>query len=106
MGPQGEKLLEITITARHQAVEEPAREYLEERIGRLARIFERLTAVHAILDHQHGQHVVELTASAPPHHRFSARAEGLELRHAIDAADHKLEAQVRVWKDRLVDHRS
>ena len=97
--------MEITITGRHQPVEEAAREYLEERLGRLARIFERLTAVHAILDHGHGEYIVELTASAPPHHRFSARAEGAELRLAIDVADHKLEAQVRSWKERIVDHR-
>lgn len=97
--------MEIAITARHQSVEEPVREYLEGRLARLARIFERLTAVHAVLDHDHGEHVVELTASAPPHHRFSARAEEAELRSAIDVAERKLEAQVRGWKDRLVDHR-
>ena len=97
--------MEITITARHQSVEASVREYLEGRLARLARIFERLTAVHAILDHEHAQHVVELTASAPPHHWFSARAEEAGLRYAIDLAEHKIEAQVREWKDRLVDHR-
>lgn len=97
--------MEITITGRHKPIEEPARDYLEERLGRLTRLFDRLTAVHAIVDHEHGEHIVELTASAPPHHRFSARASGSDLRQTIDAAGHKLEAQVRSWKDRLVDHR-
>ncbi|NRA96125.1 MAG: HPF/RaiA family ribosome-associated protein, partial [Planctomycetes bacterium] len=57
--------MEITITGRHQDVEEPAREYLKERLGRLARLFERLTEVHAILGHEHGEYTVELTATAP-----------------------------------------
>jgi putative sigma-54 modulation protein len=97
--------LEITITGRHQPIDAPAREYLEEKLGRLARISERLTAVTAVVDQEHGRHVVELTVSAPPNHVFSAKAEGDDLRKAIDGADHKLEAQVRSWKDKLTDHR-
>ncbi len=98
--------MDITITARHQAVDANAREYLEAKLQRLTRLSERVIIVHAILDHEHGEHIVELVASAPPHHRFSARAEGVDLRHTIDAADAKLEAQIRHWKDRLVDHRA
>lgn len=98
--------MEIKITSRHQPLDDAVRQYLEEKLQRMTRLFDRITAIDAILDAEHGEHIVELVAVAPPnHHRFSAKAEGHDLRQTIDAADQKLEAQVRAWKDRLVDHR-
>ncbi|MAG55785.1 MAG: ribosomal subunit interface protein [Planctomycetes bacterium] len=96
--------MEITITGRHQSIDDAAKAYMEEKLSRLSRLFDRVTAVHAILDFEHGAHLVELTASAPPNHKFVSHAEGKDLRKAIDQADHKLEVQVRQWKDKLVDH--
>ena len=99
--------MDITITSRHQPVDDQVRQYLNEKLQWTSRLFDRITAIDAILDAEHGEFVVELVAVAPPHHhRFAAKAEGHDLRQVIDAADHKLEAQLRSWKDRLVDHRS
>jgi putative sigma-54 modulation protein len=96
----------INVTCRHQQVEPAVRDYAVDRIEKVLRVFERLDAAQVVFDHEHDDYVVEAIVSAPKGAQFTARAEGRDLRATIDSACQKLEAQVRNWKDRLVDHRS
>ena len=98
--------MEITITTRHHTLDAKARSYFEAKLSKLGRLFDRLTSVTAIINKEHDDFVVEVTASAPSQHRFAARAENSVLRHAMDQVDQKVEAQVRAYKDKLVDHRN
>lgn len=97
--------MDITITARKKTLSDPVREYIESKLQRHEGLLERILNVQVIVEEEHGANVVEFVATAPQNQRFTARAEAADLRKAIDDAEHKLEAQVRHWKDKLVDHR-
>lgn len=95
--------MDITITDRHESVDQAAREYAEGRMQKILRLHDRLGSAMVVFDQAHDHYIVEGTVTAPQK-KFSARAEEREPRTAIDQMWHKLEAQVRQWKDKLVDH--
>ena len=95
----------VSVTIRSGDPGPAAKDYAAERVGRVVRVFERLDSAKVILDHEHGDYQVEATLTAPKGGRFFAKAQGRDLRAAIDAMASKLESQVRSWKDQLVDHR-
>ena len=98
--------MDISITGRHVSIDDNVREYIRTKLSRLRRIFDRVISVSAVIEQDHGSHVVEFVASVPHGNPISARSEGPDLRRSIDVADQKLEAQVRAFKERLQNHRS
>jgi ribosomal subunit interface protein len=97
--------LDITITGRHQHLDEKVRTYIHEKLQRILRLHNRLSTAHVILDQEHGRHTAEVMVNGTRGAVFTARAEGTDLRSVVDAAEAKLEHQIRQWKGRLVDHR-
>jgi len=95
--------VEITITGRRRAIEPAAKEYAEGRMMKILRLHDRLDSAQVVIDQDGGIHVVEGIVNAPQR-VFSARGEERELRTAIDQMGHKLESQVRQWKDKLIDY--
>jgi putative sigma-54 modulation protein len=98
--------VEISITGRHVNIDENVKEYIRTKLGRIRRIFDRITSVAAVIEQEHGSHVVELVASIPHGNPIFARCESADLRRSIDLADQKLESQVRAFKERNQNHRS
>lgn len=96
--------MDITITGRHQHLDEKVREYIHEKVQRILRLHDRLSSAHVIVDLEHGRQIVELTVNGTRGTVFTTRVEGTDIRGVVDAAEHKLEHQIRTWKDRLVDH--
>ena len=68
------------------------------------RLFDRIDDTHVIIDQEHDAYVVEGVMSGPKGAHFTAKAEGRDLRATIDGMAKKMEAQLRQWKDWLVDH--
>lgn len=104
--PHRESALEITITARKTTLDDTIRQYIESKLHRHEGLLDRIISVQVVVEDDHGKNCVEFIAKAPQNHTFTARAEDPDLRKAIDGAEQRLEAQVRHWKDKLVDHRS
>jgi putative sigma-54 modulation protein len=98
--------VDITITGRHQQLDDKVRDYAREKFQRILRLHDRLSSAHVILDLEHGKQIADVTVNGTRGTVFTARVEGGDARAVIDAAEHKLESQIRAWKDRLVDHRS
>lgn len=97
--------MDITITGRHLTLEERVQRYIREKIERVLRLHDRLGHAHVVLDQEKGLHRVEVTINGVRGMTFAARSEAGDLRDAVDRAEHKIENQVRAWKDRLLDHR-
>ena len=97
--------MQISVSARHGHLSEANQEKIRGKVEKLARYFERLTAIEATVDLQDPQSVtVELLVSAEHKHDFVATDRAEELLTAVDKAIHKLEQQLRKYKEKVQDH--
>jgi putative sigma-54 modulation protein len=97
--------VQVSISARHGQLSETTREKVAAKFEKLTRIFERLTAISVTVDLQNKEVlVVEALVSAEHKHDFVAREEAEELMAAVDTAIHKLEQQLRKYKEKVQDH--
>ena len=81
----------------HNAYPSSLRDYVEQRLDGLGRFNERMTAVRAVLDHQHNDHRVELVASiggsGPLVVEAMAHSPRLALKHALASLTTSLKRQ-------------
>jgi len=97
--------VQIKISARHGHLSESAQQVIREKAEKLLHYFERLTIIEITADLQEDQKAVEILVSAEHKHDFVAREANGELQVAVDLALHKLEAQLRRYKEKIQDHR-
>ncbi|MHC4398237.1 MAG: ribosome hibernation-promoting factor, HPF/YfiA family [Planctomycetota bacterium] len=94
--------MQIRISARHGSVSEETRSRVGDRVDKLTRIFERLTAIEVTIDLEHrDQPSVDLRVSAEHKHDFVATHRSGDLMGSIDQAVHKMEQQLRKYKQRI-----
>ena len=99
--------MQINISTRHGQLSQASQEKISEKVTKLTRFFERLTAVEVVCDVEHPDNPgVEIRVSAELHDDFIARDEAANLMVAVDGAVHKLEQQIRKFKEKLKGHRT
>ena len=100
--------MQTRISTRHGNVSEETRSKITAKVEKLARYFERLTAIEVTIDlERRDQPQVDLKVSAEHKHDFVATAQAEELMAAVDLAIHKLEGQLRKYKQKIQErHRS
>lgn len=99
--------MQIRISTRHGTVSDATQEKIHSKVDRLNRVFERLTAIEVTVDLERREEPrVDLRVSAEHKHDFVASAQDLELMTALDTAVHKVEQQLRKYKQRIQEHRS
>jgi putative sigma-54 modulation protein len=99
--------VQIKISARHGHLSEATQAKIREKVDRLPRYYERVTSIEAIVDLEHHDKLgVELLVTAEPKHDFVAQETADELLKAVDAVVHKIEQQLRKYKERLRDPRA
>ncbi|MBN1395849.1 MAG: ribosome-associated translation inhibitor RaiA [Pirellulales bacterium] len=95
--------MQIDISVRHGHVSEPTQDTIREKLDKLYRLYDRLSAISAIIDFEHrDQPVVELKASAKKH-EFIAVGKGENLPSAVDEAINRMEQQLRKRKEKVQD---
>jgi putative sigma-54 modulation protein len=97
--------VQIKISARHGHLSDTAQQVIREKAEKLLHYFERLTMIEVTADMRDDQKAVEFLVSAEHKHDFVAREANGELQVAVDLALHKLEAQLRRYKEKIQDHR-
>ncbi len=98
--------MQIDISARHGDLNPATQEKISEKVQKLSRIFDRLTAIHVTADLEHRESPdVELRVSAEHTDDFVATDTG-ELMAALDSVIHKIETQLRKHKEKLTNHRA
>ena len=97
--------VQINISSRHGQLSEATREKIKSKVEKLVRVFERLTAIEVTVDLAHRTNPeVDLRANAEHKHDFVATERSEELFVAVDNAVHKIEQQLRKYKEKVQDH--
>lgn len=97
--------MQITISARHGQMSDTTREKIQAKVERLQKYFERLTAIEVTVNlEDREQPSIDLRVSAEHKHDFVATETAGELIAAVDGAFHKIEQQLRKYKERVQDH--
>lgn len=96
--------MEIVVTGRHGVAPE-LREYAEQKVANVARIFERVTSASVVLEAKGAVSHAEASVHVPHGPVLVARAEAVEMRAALDVLEDRLMAQARKLKKRLDDRR-
>ncbi|MCB9890731.1 MAG: ribosome-associated translation inhibitor RaiA [Planctomycetes bacterium] len=95
--------MDIDVTTRTDGIPDVAKEYARDKFGSAARIFDRIGSVHVSLDQQKDGHHARVVAHLDSGATLVSEASSEELRHAIEQASEKFQAQVRKEKERLID---
>ncbi len=97
--------MQISISARHGHLSDATRAKIAAKVEKLARLFERLQSIEVTIDLEHEETpTVDILVSATRKHDFVATESGGSLMGALDGTIHKLENQLRKYKEKAQDH--
>jgi len=94
----------IEITTRHGHLEAGQREYLRQKAEKLLKYFGRLMSIEVAAEPRKHDWSVEVLVSAEHKHDFVARVEADTPEMAMDGCVHKVEQQLRRYKEKVQDH--
>lgn len=97
--------MQIKISARHGHLDEATQEYIRDKAQKLLHYFQRIMMIEVTVDVKDDDKLVEILVSAEHKHDFVASERNKEVLAAVDLAVHKLEQQVRRYKEKIQDHR-
>ena len=97
--------MQVKVTSRHGTVRHEAREYITTKAEKLLTYFERVTQISVTVDFEHEKAAVEILVDTEHKHDFVATAEGDDVSSTFDSALHKVEQQLRKYKEKIQDHR-
>jgi putative sigma-54 modulation protein len=95
--------MQIQITGHHLDITPALRSYIEEKLTRLERHFDHMTAVHVVLTVEKERQKAEATLQANRANLF-ANAEHDDMYAAVDDMLDKLDRQLKKHKEKLTDH--
>ena len=97
--------MQVSIAARHGSLGDGIRAKIQAKAEKLSRLFERLLAVEVTIDLEHeASPSVDIRVSAEHKHDFVATEQADTVLAAVDGAIHKLEQQLRKYKEKVQDH--
>jgi putative sigma-54 modulation protein len=97
--------VQIEISTRHGGLASDQHRYLHDKAEKLLKYFGRLMAIEVAVDHLKHAWEVEILVSAEHKHDFVAREAGSTPEAAMDACVHKVEQQLRRYKERVQHHK-
>lgn len=98
--------MQTKISTRHGQLSEATQEKLRAKLEKLIRLFDRVTEIELTVDlEQKDTTQVELRVDAEHKHDFVAKDEAAELMSAVDGVVHKIEMQLRKYKEKVQEHR-
>jgi putative sigma-54 modulation protein len=97
--------VQISISARHGHLSDATRAKITAKVEKMGRLHERLLAIEVTVDLEREEAPsVDIRVSAEHKHDFVAAETGTSLMGALDGAIHKLEQQLRKYKEKVQDH--
>lgn len=97
--------MQVAITSRHGHLSPGAQDHIRQKAEKLLTYFERVTAITVTTDIQHEHSIVEILVDAEHKHNFVATETAGNVMAAFDSALHKMEQQIRKYKEKIQDHR-
>jgi putative sigma-54 modulation protein len=97
--------VQIEISTRHGGLGSEQQRYLHDKAEKLLKYFGRLMAIEVAVDHgKHGWEL-EILVSAEHKHDFVAKEIGSTPEAAMDLCVHKIEQQLRRYKEKVQHHK-
>ncbi len=98
--------MQTNISARHGHLSTSTQERITEKVEKLNRYFDRLTAIQVTIDLEHRENpVVELKVSVEHSEALVAADQSGDVMSSLDGALHKIEQQIRRHKDKRTERR-
>ncbi len=97
--------MQISISSRHGSLTEQMSEYVRGKVAKFPKIFERIESIAVTVELRPDQTKVEILVNAEHRHDLVARDEAPTLQAAVDQAVHKMEGQLRRYKEKIQEHR-
>ena len=95
--------MQMNISIRHGHVSDDTQATIQEKLDKLTRLYDRITAIEVTVDLEHRDlPAVDLKVSAKKH-EFMAVGQAENLLAAVDVAVDKMEQQVRKHKEKVQD---
>jgi len=100
--------VQVQISTRHGHLSDASQQRITAKAEKLLRIFDRLTAIEIIVDLSDSSAPrVDVKVSAEHKHDFVAHDQSDELMTSVDTVVHRLEQQLRKYKEKVQErHRS
>jgi len=95
--------MQLNLTGHHVDITDSLRNYVEEKMERLERHFDKVTNTHVILSVESLRHKAEATVNMSGNNIFAECTEE-NMYAAIDNLVDKLDRQVKKYKEKLTDH--
>ncbi len=97
--------MQIKISIRHGTVSEETQAKITAKVEKLGRLFERLTQIEVTVDlERRDEPAVDLRVNAEHKHDFVASFRSGDVLSSVDQAMHKVEQQLRKYKQKIQDH--
>ena len=97
--------MQVAITSRHGTLSPSAHEHIARKAEKLLTFFDRITAINVTVDFSNDRINVEILVDAEHRHDLVASESGENVIAVFDAALHKMEQQLRKYKEKIQDHR-
>jgi putative sigma-54 modulation protein len=98
--------VQTNISARHGHLSEKTQQRISEKVEKLNRYFDRVTAIQVTVDLEHREDpVVELMVSIEHSESLVATDQSGDLMASLDGALHKIEQQIRRHKEKRTERR-
>ncbi|QDT38658.1 ribosome hibernation-promoting factor, HPF/YfiA family [Stratiformator vulcanicus] len=97
--------MQIEVAVRHGSLRDEIRDLIVRKSEKLVTYFERVTAINVTVEFAGERVKTELLVDAEHKHDFVASTEGDEIVSTFEATLHKMEQQIRRYKDKIQDHR-
>jgi len=100
--------VQVKISVRHGHLGDNTQTILREKALKLLHVFERLTMIEVMVDMKKSEEdkaIVEFLVQAEHRHDFVAQESHHDVLAAADLALHKLQMQLRRYKEKIQDHR-
>ena len=97
--------MQIQVTGRHVEVTDDVRSYIEKKVSRLPRFYDRVHAVEVVLDHESDQFTAEMIVRTDGRQSFVAGETGPNTFALVDLIVDKLERQLTKHKEKNRSHK-
>ena len=97
--------MQVSVTCRHGSITDQVRDYISQKSEKLLTFFERVSAITVTVEIVRDRVSVELLVDTEHRHNFIAHDEGDEVPATFDRTLHKMEQQIKKYKEKLQDHR-
>ncbi len=97
--------MHIEISSRHVTLGPETLAYIREKAEKIPKYFDRIMEIDVAIDHQKTEWEVEILVSAEHKHDFVAKEKAPSPQAAMDLCVHKVEQQIRRYKERVQNHK-